>query len=197
MAAHAMENPIFRQTVSTKTVTAGKRIFHNHNKLLWQVDGADGVKTGYTRAAGRILVSSATRNGRRLIAVTMNDPDDWYDHAMLIEDGFSQYSVRQLITEGDQIATVDVAGGCTAQVSLLAAEDFSYALTADEKPSVVIPGAGFVYAPVEFGQDAGYAYVLLDECIIGKIPLVFGENIEQKCEPERSFRERVFGGRPQ
>ena len=66
LAAYAMENPIFYQTVSTKSMKIGQRYLTNHNKLLWRVEGADGVKTGYTKAAGRILVSSATRNGRRL-----------------------------------------------------------------------------------------------------------------------------------
>jgi D-alanyl-D-alanine carboxypeptidase len=56
LAAYAMDNPIFYKTVSVKTVTVGQRCLRNHNKLLWQLDGADGVKTGYTRAAGRILV---------------------------------------------------------------------------------------------------------------------------------------------
>ena len=86
LAAYAMENPIFARTVSTKTVTAGNRSLRNHNKLLWRVEGADGVKTGFTKAAGRILVSSASRQGRRLVAVTMNDPDDWQDHQKLLED---------------------------------------------------------------------------------------------------------------
>ena len=65
LAAYAMNNPIFAKTVSTKTITIGQRFLRNHNKLLWQVDGADGVKTGYTKAAGRILVSSASSQGRR------------------------------------------------------------------------------------------------------------------------------------
>ena len=60
LAAYAMENPIFYKTVSAKSVTVGQRQLTNHNKLLWRVEGADGVKTGYTKAAGRILVSSAT-----------------------------------------------------------------------------------------------------------------------------------------
>jgi D-alanyl-D-alanine carboxypeptidase len=65
LASYAMENPIFAKTVSTKTVRIGERSLRNHNKLLWRVDGAEGVKTGYTIAAGRILVSSAQRQGRR------------------------------------------------------------------------------------------------------------------------------------
>ena len=64
LAAYAMENPIFYKTVSAKSVKIGERCLTNHNKLLWQVEGADGVKTGFTKAAGRILVSSATRDGR-------------------------------------------------------------------------------------------------------------------------------------
>jgi D-alanyl-D-alanine carboxypeptidase len=89
LAAYAMKNPIFARTVSTKNVRVGERSLQNHNKLLWRVEGADGVKTGYTKAAGRILVSSATRDGRRLICVTINDGNDWADHAVLLEDGFS------------------------------------------------------------------------------------------------------------
>ena len=82
LASYAMKNPIFHKTVSTKTVTVGNRYLRNHNKLLWQVAGADGVKTGYTKAAGRILVSSATRDGRRLIALAITtywyrNDEDW------------------------------------------------------------------------------------------------------------------------
>ena len=74
------------------TIVLEGRSFTNHNKLLWQYDGADGVKTGYTQATGRILVSSAVRDGRRLIAVTMDDGNDWADHAALLDYGFAQLS---------------------------------------------------------------------------------------------------------
>ncbi len=194
LAAYAMENPIFRQTVSTKSVSAGGRALHNHNKLLWQVEGADGVKTGYTRAAGRILVSSATRNGRRLIMVTMDDPNDWQDHTALLEEGFTQYTVRTVVRAGECIGTVEVAGGEQDYVELLAAEDFSYALQAQELPQILLQGTGFVYAPVERGQQAQWAYVMLGEHPIGKIPLVYGQTVEQQTQPEPSFWDRLFGG---
>ena len=111
LTAYAMKNPIFSQTVSSKSVRVGSRAMQNHNKLLWRVEGADGVKTGYTKAAGRILVSSATRDGRRLICVTINDGNDWADHSTLLEKGFSIYSVQQLIREGDSLGYATVFSG--------------------------------------------------------------------------------------
>ena len=191
LAAYAMENPLFRQTVSTRTVTVGARSLHNHNKLLWQVEGADGVKTGYTKAAGRILVSSATREGRRLVAVTINAPDDWADHAALLNDGFSRYTVRQIVTAGECLGTVEIEGGESSYAQLLAAEDFSYALADGEQVSVTPIGTGFVYAPTVEGADAGFAWVKVDGKAVGKVPLHYGETVERIPE-ETSFWDSLF-----
>lgn len=197
LAAYAMENPIFARTVSTKTVKAGNRSLRNHNKLLWRLEGADGVKTGFTKAAGRILVSSATRQGRRLVAVTMNAPNDWQDHMSLLEDGFSRYSVQSVVSKGDCLGLVEVAGGDAGYVRLLAAEDFSYSFSEDEEPDVVLQGPGFVYAPVVAGQNAGFAYVCIGDKAVSKVPLIYGETVEQSEEPQRSLLDRLFGGRDQ
>lgn len=194
LASYAMKNPIFAQTVSTKTVTIGTRSLRNHNKLLWQLDGADGVKTGFTKASGRVLVSSAVRNDRRLIAVTMNAPDDWQDHKSLIETGFRDYSIRQIVRSGDVIGTVEVIGGEKSRVQLIASTDYFHALTQGEEPQIVPQGPGFDYAPIVQGQDAGAAYVCLGNTVIGKIPLVYGETVELKQYKELSFWEILFGG---
>ncbi len=193
LAAYAMENPIFYKTVSAKNIKIGERYLTNHNKLLWRVDGADGVKTGFTKAAGRILVSSATRDGRRLIAVTIDDPDDWDDHAALLEEGFSQYSVQRIVTAGDYVDTLEVVGGENHKVQVLAAEDFDYAITAEERPQLAIPGPGFVYAPAVEGAEAGYAYVLIEGKAVGKVPVVYGQTIEQTPTEEKSFWQKLFG----
>lgn len=194
LACYAMENPIFAQTVSTKTVTVGNRHLRNHNKLLWQVDGADGVKTGFTKAAGRILVSSAARQGRRLVAVTMNAPNDWQDHKALLEDGFSQYEIQPIVSKGDCLGSVEVAGGESGSVVLLAAEDFSYALRKEESPKIILSGSGFVYAPVVQGQEAGFAYVCIGDKPVKKLPLVYGETIEQQKASKPNRWQRIFGG---
>ena len=195
LASYAMENPIFYKTVSAKNVTIGDRYLHNHNKMLWRYEGADGVKTGYTRAAGRILVSSATRENRRLIAVTINAPDDWNDHTMLLDHGFSGFENQRIINQKEIVGFLEIAGGLSGNVQLLAAEDFDYALAPEEKISFVIPGAGFVYAPITFGADAGVVYVCVDGKRVGKVPVIYGETIELQPQPQRGFWRRLFGGK--
>ena len=192
LAAYAMQNPIFAKTVSTKTVTVGQRTLRNHNKLLWQLEGADGVKTGFTKAAGRILVSSCLRQGRRLIAVTMNDRDDWKDHQQLMENGFSNYSVQQIITKGDCMGAVSVISGELGDVQLIATTDFSCALAENEVPQIVLSQPDFVYAPVVQGQNAGYAYVCLEGKTVGKVPLAYGQTVEMEMLEKPPLWERLF-----
>ncbi len=191
LSAYAMNNPIFRKTVSAKTLTIGHRYLRNHNKLLWQVEGAEGVKTGYTKAAGRILVSSAVREGRRIIAVTIDDPCDWQDHRQLLEEGFSRYEIRPILKKGQLVAILDVAGSDRGQVEILAAQDYSYALAQDEIPQLALPGPGFVYAPVVEGADAGFGYVLVEGNAIGKFPVVYGQTIE-RTQDQQPFWKRLF-----
>ena len=178
LAAYAMKNPIFAQTVSTKTVTVGNRSLRNHNKLLWQLEGADGVKTGYTKAAGRLLVSSAQRQGRRLVAVTIDDGNDWADHAELLRKGFEDYQLCQIVFKGQCLGSVEILSGTHDHVNVLAAEDFSYAIAKNEKPHVILQPPGYAYAPVQQGDEAGFAYICIGDTAIGKIPVVYEKSVE-------------------
>ncbi|MBQ0038692.1 MAG: D-alanyl-D-alanine carboxypeptidase [Clostridiales bacterium] len=90
LAAYAAKNETFVRLCSTESVTIGGRTMTNHNKLLHMVDGCIGMKTGYTKAAGRTLVTSAIQDGRCLVAVTLQDGNDWVDHEALYEYGFAQ-----------------------------------------------------------------------------------------------------------
>ncbi len=193
LTAYAMKNPVFRQTVSTKTVNITGRSLRNHNKLLWRVDGADGVKTGYTKAAGRILVSSATRQGRRLIAVTINAPSDWSDHEALYTKGFGEYAQCEMITEGTCLGYASVLGGQAEYVPLLAAQGLSCQVAQWEEPRIVLRNNGVIYAPVAAGQSAGTAYICVGDSVLGKVPLVFGETVEQLQTDKPSLWDRLFG----
>ena len=194
LSAYAMADPIFARTVGAKSVTVGERVLTNHNKLLWQLSGCEGIKTGYTKAAGRILVSSASRDGRRLICVTINAPDDWNDHKQLLEDGFSRYEVKRIVEAGEVLGYRHILGGDGTAVPLVAAEEFSYALAEGEEPQIVLSPQSFSYAPVRKGGEEGCAYAVLDGRVIGEIHLVWGGSLDEKQENEKTWLSRLFGG---
>lgn len=177
LAACAMENPVFCQVVSTKTISLGSRSFCNHNRMLLQYDGAIGVKTGYTRAAGRILVTCAERKGRKLIAVTINDRQDWADHKRLLDYGFSCYSETTIANGNEAVAEVPVISGEKACVQAASAEAITCALAADEQWKLVCHVPEFVYAPVTAGTLAGEAALLVDGREIFRIPLYWRQTV--------------------
>ena len=154
----------------------------NHNKLLWQYPGAEGVKTGFTKHAGRILVGSAQRNGRRLVSVTINAPDDWNDHRAMLDYGFSLYSARTLVTEGTILGAVPVISGLEPELPVAAAESLDYALRPDETVETRLYLPPFVYAPVEAGDCLGTLELYLGQTCIGRTELLAAASAEQQPE---------------
>ncbi|MCK8486293.1 D-alanyl-D-alanine carboxypeptidase [Paenibacillus sp. MBLB2552] len=127
LTSYALKNPLFKEIVRTPSKTAPNPNdpwdykWLNKNKMLRFYDGADGVKTGYTKIAKRCLVSSATRSGQQLAVVTLNDGDDWNDHRKLLDYGFANYPLTTLIGEGQMIEN-----------GLITGAEFKYALTSEE-----------------------------------------------------------------
>ncbi|MGO4271515.1 D-alanyl-D-alanine carboxypeptidase family protein, partial [Paenibacillus sp. TAF58] len=109
LTAYALKNPVFQDIVSTKIKKvpnpneAWDYSWLNKNKMLSLFEGADGVKTGYTKLAKRCLVSSATRGGQQLAVVTLDDPDDWGDHARLLQYGFNYFPLQTIVKKGDAV----------------------------------------------------------------------------------------------
>ena len=171
LAAAAMDNEIFHKVVSTKTAVFGDRTFTNHNKLLWRYEGAVGVKTGYTMSAGRILVSAAERNGRRLIAVTIRDRNDWADHMAMLDYGFSAYASREVAHCGQIFGEVPVINGAEMTVQTVVQEDISWCLAQGEQVELLPNLPMFVYAPVLAGEKAGTLSVLVDGKEVKQVPL--------------------------
>lgn len=92
IARRALSNQIFKEVVSTKSYSGDYRTYVNKNKLLYSLDGATGVKTGYTVKAGRCLVSSARRNGMEVVCVVLNCYDMFERSALILENCFNKYS---------------------------------------------------------------------------------------------------------
>lgn len=182
LARAAMENETLVRIASTRTVTVGGRTMTNHNKLLRFMDGCLGLKTGYTRAAGRTLVSCAERNGQRLIAVTLQDGNDWADHQSLYDYGFAAYPARRMAQLGHEVSRAAVAGGMKAGVPLIAADSFAWPLGAGERLETGVELDRELTAPVRAGTRVGQAVFRLNGKEVGRVDLLCGETVLPRAE---------------
>ena len=174
ITAAAMENPTFCRFFATKTRHVHGYDLQNHNQLLWSLDGCIGGKTGYTNAAGRILVSATEREGMRLIVVTLCDPDDWTDHRTLVEKCFAEYRLVRL--PEDRWDRIETASGTREYVRLRC-----------ERPAVLVPRDSelrlrvylprFVFAPVQAGEVAGSVELYCDGALFQTVEVCYGETV--------------------
>ncbi|WP_027408663.1 D-alanyl-D-alanine carboxypeptidase family protein [Anoxybacteroides tepidamans] len=132
---YAMRNKEFRKISGTKVYRAPNpgeewdRIWRNKNKLLTNLyEYCTGGKTGYTKRAKRTLVTSASKDGLNLIAVTLNAPDDWNDHIAMYEYGFSNYVIAKV---DDQRIGKKIKDKFYRN-KIAASRDLSYPVTEDE-----------------------------------------------------------------
>lgn len=184
LAKEALKNPDFVQICSSKTAQVEygnppyKRWLKNHNRLLKEYPGAIGVKTGFTKKAGRCLVSAAERDGVRLIAVVLNAPNDWSDSKALLDYGFSSVSDVKLDVDFSQ-SSIHVVGGAKGDCQVQAQDSFSVSLPIDKESDIVrkVYLDPFYYAPIEMGEEVGYATYQLNGEIIYSIPLYAAENV--------------------
>lgn len=173
LTRYALQNEEFVKIVSTKSITIGERYLTNHNKLLWSVEGAIGVKTGYTKAAGRILVSAAERNGRRLIAVTIKDGNDWHDHAALYDYGFSQYKLKKVAARGEIAGSVSGLDGREYPVCF--AEDINFPMLEGERTKMRMLFPKMTFGACAPGESAGIAIITLGGKTIAHTRVLWAE----------------------
>ena len=182
LACAAVRNETLLRIASTQSVTIGGRTMTNHNTLLRYVDGCLGLKTGYTRAAGRTLVSCAERNGQRLVAVTLQDGNDWADHEALYDYGFSAYPAHRAAVLGQMLCQAPVKNGLRTSVPLVAAESFSWPLAEGETLDMTVELDAPLTAPVAAGRRAGEAVFALSGREVGRIELLCGEAVPPKLD---------------
>ena len=183
LACAAVENATLMRIASTRQVTIGGRTMTNHNKLLHYMDCCIGLKTGYTKAAGRTLVSCAEQNGQQLVAVTLQDGNDWADHQALYDYGFATYPAQRAATLGRVVQRAPVSGGQQADVPLVAADSFSWPLAAGETLECSVELDGLLTAPVAAGSHAGQAVFRVNGREVGRVDLLCGADVPPRLEP--------------
>ncbi len=188
IAAYGYKNPLFAKIVSTKHAVVpwpGKdhdRDLYNENKLLWQYEGGNGVKTGYTDEAGRCLVSGANRNGIQLVAVVLDGDRMWEDSIKLLDFAFSRLQPIKMFSQGDIMKTVKVIDGKNEQIRLVAASSLSVPAVAGDREgfTTVIEAPDRIDAPVTAGQKLGTIKTLYRNTEIASVDLLAVEQVERK-----------------
>nr|WP_272479912.1 D-alanyl-D-alanine carboxypeptidase family protein [Aquibacillus koreensis] len=136
LTRYAMENETFREITGSKSHKAETRKYAwgNKNKLLTRYyKYSTGGKTGYTKAAGRTLVSTAKKDGMELIVVTLNASDDWKDHMRLFDWGFENYDLTTLQEKGKQTFNITESD---EQKEGFFRNEVTFPLTSDEEESI-------------------------------------------------------------
>lgn len=182
ITAYALKNETFKSICSlTKASLPGTdhpRVVKNHNKLLLSYSGAYGVKTGFTKATGRCLVSAAERNGVELISVTLNAPDDWNDHSTMLDYGFSLYENVKLADSGTVVYKLPIIGGDIDNVALYIKEDINVCLK--KKRGSIIERLELIYprfAPVYKDDILGRIVYYLNDIEIASSPILATEYV--------------------
>lgn len=194
LGAEAMNNTDFTAIVATRKIRVtydgiqNGRLLVNHNRLLGSTDGVCGIKTGFTKKCGRCLVSCAKRGGICLVAVTLNDPDDWDDHISLLDYGFHLLQMQNLPGLPKKI-TENVVGGLSDTVPAASAGSASAPLREGEAAKVQcqLQAPWFVYAPVKKGQVIGQAVYTLNGVIVAKTAIRAESDVPaQQPKPKKS-----------
>ncbi|MBQ8356442.1 MAG: D-alanyl-D-alanine carboxypeptidase [Clostridia bacterium] len=181
LTAEALRNETFAEIVSTQRYSApqigtdASRLFLNHNRLLRSFEGTVGVKTGFTKNSGRCLVSAAKRDGLTLIAVTLQDPNDWRDHTALLEWGFSQY---EAFATDDAYRTLPVVGGTAGEIRLVPRETARMTLPATHAEiTCTVEMPRFLFGGFGAGETKGRLIYRMGDEVLCEIPLVTADAV--------------------
>lgn len=197
IGATALQNPDFAEICGQSRIKINfgnppfVKSYQNHNRLLREYEGAIGVKTGFTKKAGRCLVSAARRDGVTLICVTLAAEDDWNLHKTLLDAAFSGIHPTKLPVEKKE---VPVVGGKEASVPV---EPFRTPYAAlfsgdGEKVEVSYELPSFLYAPVQKGRVVGTVTYRLEGKVIETVELIATKGVEpQDIVVKKSIWQKI------
>ena len=186
LAAAALRNETFARIAATKAHSVPQngtgviRYFRNHNRLLRTCDGAVGVKTGYTKKSGRCLVSAVRREGLLLVAVTLNDPADWQDHATLYDAAFAAYAP---LTAPPLPLSLPVVGGRQSTVPLTCGAVPVWLLPRTAAVAWRVETPRFLYAGFKAGTPAGSLSCTVDGEVVLRLPLSTETDVKKAKKP--------------
>ena len=195
LAKTALDNPDFAKICSSKNMKLEygnppyTRWLDNHNRLLKIMPEATGVKTGFTKKAGRCLVSSAKKDEVSLICVTLNCSDDWNVHRNIYNEYFSKLSRTELEGKVENVI-IPVCGGTEKEV-LAFVKPVEASLFEGEKSNIsyMIVKEPFLFAPIKTGDIVGKVAFYSGETFIAETPLLAKNDINISDSDKSLFQK--------
>ncbi len=197
LAAEALKNETFKEVASSTKITTRygnppyNRTLSNHNRLLNEYEYCIGVKTGFTKKSGRCLVSAAEKDGCRVIAVTLNDPDDWQDHKNLLSLGLSKVTLKD-ITYNFNNDSISVVGGNKDSLKITT-ESVFYSKTENSNTNITtkVNMLPFVYAEAKEGLVVGSVKYYCGDVLINEKPITIVGDSKYLSFKSKSFKDRL------
>lgn len=180
LMAYALNNEDFAKITSQRSVDVNfvkpenhMTTYTNHNRLLSLYEYCIGGKTGYTKSAGRCLVSAAEKDGLKFVCVTLNDKTDWNDHQSIFEYGFNNYSCLSC-DDTEFYLEVPTAGGDTQSVTVGSDRKYNIVITKADEENVqrTVYLDNFLYSPVNDGDLLGKVVYTINNSVVAENPLV-------------------------
>lgn len=195
---YALKNELFRDIVSKRTYDASfirqdgsvfELTYINHNRLLGEMEGCIGVKTGYTKADGRCLVSACDRDGKIYIAVTLNDENDWAEHKAMMDAAYSDSRWLTAVKAGDCVRHIVSGDG---ECDLVAKTDYYVPVNGSDGRDieVLVNAPREIYTPLNAGEKVGELEVYYKDELLGKADVVAKDNFyrtENKARVKNCF----------
>jgi D-alanyl-D-alanine carboxypeptidase len=182
LGAAALGNPFFAEIAATqyhRTYGSNPHTLKNKNRLLWEYEGGIGVKTGYTKAAGKCLVFAAERGGMKLVGTVLNCPSMWNTAKSMLDAGFSDYRVKEFLSRGT-VFSIPVENGVKKALSAAPIRGILYPTEIDGTDAFEVrasfePGLS---APIRAGDPVGTAALLRNGTEVLSVPIVCAETVE-------------------
>jgi D-alanyl-D-alanine carboxypeptidase (penicillin-binding protein 5/6) len=179
---------------SLREYTYNKISQANRNRLLWLDPNVDGLKTGYTKAAGYCLVASARRNNRRLISIVLGAKSDsvrTMESQRLLNYGFLSYDTVRVFRKKQKVTTIKLWKGQQKTLRAGFNHDLYFSLPKGQasKLKATMEYKQPVIAPIKAGQKVGVVKFIFDGKQMGKYPLIALESIEKSGFLSRTWDE--------
>lgn len=196
LAAYAMQNPVFAQIVNTTQYKEKPiedrdgRVINNANKLISMYAEADGIKPGFTPETGRTLVGSASKNGVRVITVTLDCSDDWTEHKAMFDYAFNNFEQKTIFKKGDSVGTYRVKNGNYNEVGVIIDKDVTMLVGKNGTGKYEIEmESEYLTAPVTEGQTVGSAKICFDSGEVHEVSLIANSDVPVR---EKNFFKIIW-----